>query len=89
MGLYGPNIVWLVYGHFEANWWNPVDLPYYNCTTEEMLESIEGHFAIRFEVIGNEPGETIGRIVSLLVFFISNNLQYPVLSGARTLKTLV
>lgn len=62
VGLYGPNIVWLVYGHFESNWWNPVDLHLYNCTPEEMLESIEGHFAIRFEVIGDEPGETIGRI---------------------------
>ncbi|XP_071846264.1 gamma-aminobutyric acid type B receptor subunit 2-like [Apostichopus japonicus] len=60
--LYGPGIVWLLYGHFEPNWWNPINLGIFNCTTEDMLKAIDGHFTIKFDVIGEQNVKTIGGI---------------------------
>lgn len=42
MGLYGKQYVWFLIGWYETNWFHPS--PGINCTMEEMLKVVEGHF---------------------------------------------
>lgn len=83
--LYGPGIVWMVYAHFEPNWWNPVDLSFYNCTSDEMLKAIEGHFAIKFDVIGEGIEETVGGIVSTHFHFGFITFMFISLGGMTSI----
>ena len=46
MGLYGPKIVWVMYGFFSKQFWR-TKLDQVDCTEEQMNEVVEGLFLIK------------------------------------------
>ncbi|XP_038057134.1 gamma-aminobutyric acid type B receptor subunit 2-like [Patiria miniata] len=59
-GLYGPKYVWMIFGHYEPNWWLEGDL--YGCTKEEMSAAVEGAISVGFQTLSTQDVETIGQI---------------------------
>ncbi|XP_072171332.1 gamma-aminobutyric acid type B receptor subunit 2-like [Diadema setosum] len=56
--LYGPNYVWLIWGHYEKEWWK-MGSELTGCTTDEISEAVDGYIAVTFDVLGSSDNETI------------------------------
>ncbi|XP_033631428.1 gamma-aminobutyric acid type B receptor subunit 2-like [Asterias rubens] len=59
-GLYGPKYVWMIFGHYHANWWLSGDLN--GCTPEEMSAAVEGAVSVGFQTLSKKNVETVGKI---------------------------
>lgn len=55
--LYGKQYVWFLIGWYEDNWHLPV--PGINCTKEEMLKVVEGHFTTEAIMLNQDNKPTI------------------------------
>nr|XP_054755393.1 gamma-aminobutyric acid type B receptor subunit 1-like [Lytechinus pictus] len=60
--LYGLNYVWLIWGHYEHEWWK-MDDETTDCTMEEISAAVEGYIAVTFDVLGDSNNETISKMV--------------------------
>jgi gamma-aminobutyric acid type B receptor len=60
--LYGKQYVWFLIGWYEDNWYMPV--PGINCTKEEMLKVVEGHFTTEAIMLNQDNKETISGMSS-------------------------
>lgn len=55
--LYGRQHVWLLIGWYEEDWYMPV--PGINCTEDEMLKVLEGHFTTESIMLNKDSKTTI------------------------------
>ena len=55
--LYGKQYIWFLIGWYEDNWYLPV--PGLNCTKEEMLKAVEGHFTTEALMLNQDLKRTI------------------------------
>lgn len=60
--LYGKQHVWFLIGWYEDNWYIPV--PGINCTKEEMLKVVEGHFTTEAIMLNQDNKLTISGMSS-------------------------
>ncbi|XP_041462250.1 gamma-aminobutyric acid type B receptor subunit 2-like [Lytechinus variegatus] len=61
--LYGSNYVWLIWGHYEHEWWK-MDDETTDCTMEEISAAVEGYIAVTFDVLGDSNNETISKMTA-------------------------
>lgn len=62
MGIYGKKYVWWLIGWYEDNWYLPV--PGLNCTREEMLKVVQGHFTTEALMLNQDEQVTISGTTS-------------------------
>src|SRR5205823_1947988 len=60
--LYGTQDVWFLIGRYEDNWYIPVSG--INCTKEEMVEVVEGHFTTEAIMLNQDSKHTISGMSS-------------------------
>lgn len=60
--LYGKQYVWFLIGWYEDNWYMPV--PGINCTKEEMLKVVEGHFTTEAIMLNQDQKSTISGLTA-------------------------
>lgn len=60
--LYGKQHVWFLIGWYEDNWYEPVEG--LNCTRDEMLKVVEGHFTTEAIILNRDDKQTIAGITA-------------------------
>ncbi|KAI1308651.1 Gamma-aminobutyric acid type B receptor subunit 1 [Halotydeus destructor] len=60
--LYGKQHVWLLIGWYEDNWWHPT--PGLNCTKDEMMKAVQGHFTTEALLLNQDSKLTIANMTS-------------------------
>ncbi|XP_072040114.1 gamma-aminobutyric acid type B receptor subunit 2-like [Amphiura filiformis] len=57
-GFYGPKYVWIIYGHYDPDWWIVED-GWVTCTPEEMTKAVEGYIGVKFETLSRLENKTV------------------------------
>ena len=60
--LYGKQYVWFLLGWYEDNWYLPVKG--LNCTKEEMLKVVQGHFTTEAIILNRDNKQTVAGITA-------------------------
>ncbi|RWS21444.1 gamma-aminobutyric acid type B receptor subunit 1-like protein, partial [Leptotrombidium deliense] len=60
--LYGSKYVWFLIGWYEDNWYLPDDKV--NCTKEEMLKAVQGHFTTEALMLNRDSNITVANVTA-------------------------
>ena len=69
-GYYGPQYVWIIYGHYDPDWWlvndqDDDEANWIGCTSAQMKKAVEGYIGVKFETLSKLPNKTVSGYVSI------------------------
>lgn len=74
-GMFGEKYVWILPGYHKQYWWAD-DLVDHNCTVDELIEALNGHFAMEFaKVRGDSDTVTVSGQARLLYTIVAHNFN--------------